>query len=171
MRIIALLFPVLLLFGCKSTQETAERPAENLSKSATMNYAPNALVLSISTTPCFGQCPVYELTVYGNQSVQFNGKRFAHKEGAFIGTLNKEQFTALLELMEEAQLTDAEAVYDNPDITDLPMTTILFTTPEGKQSIKARYDVPENIKSFISKVYDFSKNIRWEENTTTIDEE
>ncbi len=170
MKYLVFCLSLLLVFSCKSNKTASENQPEEQERAAQAEFAPGTLVLSISTSPCFGQCPVYELNVYGNQSVEFTGKRFAHKEGTFHGTLTKEQFAELLELMDEAELEKANDVYDNPDITDLPMTTILYTTDSGKKSIKARYDVPENIKSFINKTYELSKSIRWDINTTTEEE-
>lgn len=63
---------VLALAGCAGTQ--GERPAGAPAPA-------DAVAISYETSPCFGACPVYAVTVRPDGSGTFEGKRFTAAQG------------------------------------------------------------------------------------------
>ena len=46
----------------------------------TPDYA--SLVITLERTACFGTCPIYKLTVYGDGRVEYEGERFVTVTGS-----------------------------------------------------------------------------------------
>jgi hypothetical protein len=126
-----------------------------------------SLVLSITTTPCFGKCPIYELSVFSNREVFFNGIRFTDIEGQQHGVLSQAQYDSIIEQANRAKLLEAKSEYDNPAITDLATTNHEFLQNGKKATIKARYDVPKEIQDFVQFAYEMTSHVKWTE--TSID--
>ena len=61
----------LLLAACSATPESGATPAPAASDQ-----------LSMTRGPCFGACPMYAVTVYGDGRVEFVGDRFVEKTGS-----------------------------------------------------------------------------------------
>jgi hypothetical protein len=52
--------------------------------------------------PCFGTCPVYQLTIYGDGRVIYEGQNFVAVEGTQNTRLEAEQIQALVIAIEDA---------------------------------------------------------------------
>ncbi|MDY0779877.1 DUF6438 domain-containing protein [Tenacibaculum sp. IB213877] len=91
-------------------------------------------LFSIKKTPCFGDCPVYEVTINSDGKLTYNGKEYVIEKGIREIQLSEEQFTTLKEKLTIKDFSSFKDVYDNPKITDLPSTYITY---KGKQ-IKIR---------------------------------
>ena len=46
----------------------------------------NTVVITLERTTCFGVCPVYTLTIYGDGRVVYEGTRFVRTEGERTAT-------------------------------------------------------------------------------------
>ena len=166
MRVFIVLWSVFLLLSCSQKQNgiKPKPPEQVIVGQEPSESIEQKLVLQISTTPCFGECPVYDLSIFSNRVVTFNGKKFTKINGSQTGVITFDQYEKLLEKAKKAKLMEAEDVYDNPAITDLPSTKILFIQDGTKKSIVARYEVPENITKFIDYTYELMDQIKWDKN-------
>ena len=163
MRLIAFLVSLIILGACSKRNMTSPKEEINTPISELNLAKDQSIILSITTSPCFGKCPVYELSVYANREVVFNGIKFTDVEGERRGTLSSQQYEMLLNEAEKAQLFEAKPVYDNPAITDLPATNIVYILNGKKASIKARYDVPQEIQDFVQFSYELTSKVKWVE--------
>jgi hypothetical protein len=76
-------------------------------------------IFSLNTTACKGQCPVYELSLYGDKRLVFKGKEHTKVTGVKEILLEDEQFEALLGIIEVADWVNLKGVYKS-DLQDLP---------------------------------------------------
>lgn len=78
-------------------------------------------LITMERTPCFGSCPAYRLTVYGDGRVVYDGLAFVATEGRRTAQLEPAQVQSLIAAVERAdffKLNDEYIV----DATDLPGT-------------------------------------------------
>ncbi|MBI1192890.1 MAG: hypothetical protein GC205_06925 [Bacteroidetes bacterium] len=103
-------------------------------------------VLSLQTTPCLGTCPVYQLEVYRDGTLRYQGSQFTERIGTYRGKVDLPRLNAILkqaEAMNFAQLADVYPT-GNIRIMDLP-SSILFVRSDTwqKQVVSRRYANPE----------------------------
>ncbi|WP_272148766.1 DUF6438 domain-containing protein [Tenacibaculum aiptasiae] len=107
-------------------------------------------LLSMRKTPCFGDCPVYELSIDKDGNVTYNGIQYVNEKGKHEFKLSEEQFNKLTKMLNEGDFDSFKDVYDNERITDLPST---FITYKGKQiKIRLWNDIPDaliNVHEYI----------------------
>lgn len=66
------------------------------SPSAPATPAPSASdQISMTRGPCFGTCPIYTVTVWGDGRVRFEGERFVRQTGVLMKTIDAAQAAAL----------------------------------------------------------------------------
>src|SRR4051812_43917277 len=68
--------------------------------SATAGATPggaDATVITLERTGCFGPCPIYRVTLQGDGTVIFEGKRFVKSTGTFTAHVAPEQVRRLVE--------------------------------------------------------------------------
>jgi hypothetical protein len=103
-------------------------------------YNPSDYTIRIKTTPCFGECPVYDMTIDGQGAIVLK------TDGAIRSTLNtdkpefvtvttsyhinKNHHLALIETLEKGGFPQLKPDYTYP-VTDLPSTTISVTSARG----------------------------------------
>ena len=90
------------------------------------NYQYNAgTIVSMRTTACFGECPVYTVTLMGTGEATFEGKQFSKKQGMHKKKFEPIKINALIAAFIDADYWSFEDEYKQP-ITDLPSTYLTF---------------------------------------------
>lgn len=87
--------------------------------------------IEYKTSPCFGKCPYFTMTIYKGGIVKFEGKKFVRKFGTFTKKLKKKEYKALRQAFIDANLWDLEDSYSS-NIPDIPKQRISFFH-NGKQ--------------------------------------
>ncbi|MBI3244024.1 MAG: hypothetical protein HYZ49_17210 [Chloroflexi bacterium] len=95
------------------------------------------LVITLQRTPCFGTCPIYKLTVYGDGRVEYEGEQFVAVEGTQTATITADQVKALAAAFEQANYFTLPDNY-TALVTDLP-TTITSVTFNGQTKTIENY--------------------------------
>ncbi len=95
-------------------------------------------VITLERTLCFGNCPAYKLTVYGNGAVTFEGKSFVRVTGKAEGAITQEQFKQLIFVFEEANYDSLKDSYTQISVTDAPYVTTSITV-DGKTKTVRHY--------------------------------
>lgn len=156
LRILASLFLSLVIVACALA---APQPT------ATPDYAD--LVITLERTACFGTCPIYSLTVYGDGRVEYDGEMFVAVEGRQSATISPEQVQALVTTLEEADYFNLSDDYSAP-ATDLP-STITSVTLGGKTKTinhygycEADFDIaPKVLCDFEQKIDEVTNSAQW----------
>lgn len=95
--------------------------------------------ISYETTPCFGYCPIYRVTVNADGSGQFEGRRHSAFQGQRRFRITPAQFRAFVARLAPARPARGDIVYDRatrcqgagPPPTDHP--NIIVTWTEGRR--------------------------------------
>ena len=113
-------------------------------------YKNGKLIASLERTPCYGKCPIYEIRVYENGIVLYNGKKFTEKEGCYYRRISKREVKGIQALFVSEGFSDLNNMYpsDIKSPSDLPSCIVRFydnnniakvVTDKGK-------DTPEGLK-------------------------
>ncbi|HJX03290.1 MAG TPA: DUF6438 domain-containing protein [Dehalococcoidia bacterium] len=82
----------------------------------------------LERTACFGACPVYSLTIFGNGSVVYEGKEHVRIKGTRETTISTEAVSQLVAEFEKAGYFSMNDSYTAFGVTDMPYanTSILI---------------------------------------------
>lgn len=130
---------VLLLTSCAAPYAT--RCVEGLDRSS--------LRVTISKGVCFGQCPMYTATVYGDGTVEYNGERFVEREGAYAGAISSEDLCAIVTEItaKKLMLVDTSFVEEVPDA---PMTKMTLSLRGRSTTVLWNLTTPEQFRTLQS---------------------
>lgn len=142
-----LLILVLLLaaLGCKTSKKTSQRT--NLVENEHYPYE-----IYIKTHPCFGKCPVFELTIQQDGLMIYTGQYFTEKEGKYSKQIEDKDYHAVLQLIQEADFFALEDVYDNKQIMDLPSIIFRVSNEQNSKQIENRFGGPAILDKLGSKL-------------------
>jgi len=99
--------------------------------------------IQISESACFGQCPIYDLTVTPDDHYMLNGERFTRVNGLSEGNLDVGSYAQMERLLEDAYFFSrpSDITYNNPEVcpgpplSDMPSITITWTNRRGSHTV------------------------------------
>jgi hypothetical protein len=83
--------------------------------------------ITLARTPCFGFCPVYDLTIRGDGTVVYTGTGYVATRGRQEGHISTAQVQELLAFFNKVAYTALQPEYTMYEITDLPYATTSLT--------------------------------------------
>lgn len=96
--------------------------------------------VKLSEGPCFGACPVYDLTIRGDGRVTFHGNRFSKLSGQHLAYRSTGQFLEVVETLKMQKFSELTGGYDRMSCkmpaTDHPTVTIEVRTAEIDKSVQ-----------------------------------
>jgi Domain of unknown function (DUF6438) len=120
--------------------------------------------IKVSTTRCFGSCPVFAMEIRADRGARYHAIAFNDEEGEFRGSLSKKQFDTLTELLRYLPLDSLEANY-RVNWTD---DQTIFTEIRYNGHIKKIEDYGKLGTMGLQRLYDlffrWKKELEWTEN-------
>lgn len=112
-----------------------------------LQKADTAFIIKIEKTPCFGKCPVYELTLRSDSTAHFVGKRFVQMEGEHQSQLGAQDMDSIRYILAHYNFDELDSVYNDSHVADLPSTFITVRLPDldYEKKVWSRYQQPENL--------------------------
>jgi Domain of unknown function (DUF6438) len=122
------------------------------------------VVLSISRTACYGNCPVYEAKLMSNGKAYYNGMRAVDRIGTYETVVDAERLAELWKNIAQVKYFDFAAKYPTDEkyqIADLP-SCITFVN-DGKQSktINNNNEAPANLQWIEHEIDTFFEHCTW----------
>lgn len=111
-------------------------------------------IFSLNTTSCMGTCPVFELSLYGDQRLVFNGKENTKVSGKKEVILNDEQYEALRGLIESADWVNLKDEY-RTDTQDLPTQNFTYNQNGVIKNVSRNGAGPESISNLSDTILKF----------------
>ena len=112
----------------------------------------NSAFFSIKKTECFGDCPVYNVTIDEKGNVTYTGKKYVKVNGVQKFQLTEKQLTTLKEKLANNDFSSYKKVYDDPNITDLGSTYI--SQKDKLVKIRLWRGIPKDLVDVYSYVQD-----------------
>ena len=135
MKLLMYSFFVLLIAPCNSSKKLAKAEDPKCDNSKVM--------IIYQTTPCFGRCPIYTLTINGEtKTATFVGEQHTEKIGTYTRTVSDKELNAFVKTFEDAKFTSLNDDYLG-NITDFPIKYITYTNNGQTKKIKERSGAPE----------------------------
>jgi len=138
MRVKAFIFLVCLWFigACKSPQKVVNsNPSTSITKQ----------IFYLETTPCYGTCPAYKVSIFENDSLVYEGFKYVTKEGVLSKKLPQGTVEKLIDKFRTANFFSFQNQY-TARVSDFPTTYISFTDQGKTKTIMDYYKAPESLK-------------------------
>ena len=110
----------------------------------TVKQSPSDPLIQLTKKRCFGKCPVYDLYVYTNGLVKYNGIDYVQRKGEHEFTLSEDQLTEIKSVFKAANFETLES--QEKKVRDLPVTQISF---QHKKVQFIGNDIPKEVKKGI----------------------
>jgi hypothetical protein len=176
MRMTTLLLPTLLVAfagGCKSKQPIPD-PATSGPTSATteqvsqtpdpanqdLQAGPDSVYFSMERTACFGSCPSYKVTIDKDGNAVYEGRRFAPREGRFVGKVDAVTMKELYDKAVAVGFFGMEDKYDRA-VTDLPSTIIRVHAQGKDKQVIGRVGPPQGFKDLAQEAERILAPVEW----------
>lgn len=93
--------------------------------------SPSPTMISLERTLCYGRCPVYSITIYGDGTVRYEGKEHVNVKGSQARVINQERVRQLVAEFERVGYFSMNDAYTAYMITDAP-SVITSITIDGR---------------------------------------
>ena len=118
------------------------------------------VTISLERTSCFGFCPDYAVTVFGNGTVVYEGRNFVAVEGIQRGQISQGDVRELVDEFYDARFFNMHDRYEQ-SVTDLPSQTTSITI-DGKTKSVYRYGFePERLAMLEDKIDEIAQTEKW----------
>ena len=130
-----LIFIILLITSCNfvNTYRLQETNLSNLK-----------VLAQLSKGPCYGRCPVYNLVVYTNGVVTYEGLQFTDKEGLYVNKLPDTELRTLKTQLQTAELNKFNDAYRGR-VPDLQTVTISYHGEDFVKTIVGKDGRPDKV--------------------------
>ena len=112
-----------------------------------VDYLDKKPLVKMRKTPCFGRCPYFEVSIYDDGLVVYDGMKFVEKIGKYSSFINKKKVALIEDYIRRADFFSFEKEYD-ARVTDLPSVIIEVNYQNKNHKVKGRYRIPEKFKMF-----------------------
>ena len=120
------------------------------------------LRLELKKGPCFGTCPIFDVRLFENRLVMYNGKRFVEHQGTFEWYMDKSDFNEVNELLNSKDL--AKSIDFNTRAQDLPLTSLSIYTQTDTITLKHKGAISKELKERLKKIESLvMTNAKWNE--------
>jgi hypothetical protein len=137
----------------KSPGDTPEKPVPS--------YDLSDVVITMQRGACFGFCPIYTVTIYGNGKVEFMGERFVDSVGAYTDSIAVEEVKKLVHAFHTTGFFTMQDEYTNPHVTDLPSVRTTFSGTGKTKSIHDYYGAPAELKNLEKLIDSIARTQKW----------
>lgn len=140
----------LLLFACSKKKQATDTVLENAQKpvlTETPKVDTDSLLFYYERTACFGQCPIFKLTVYKGGYSVYEGKNFVDRIGSYQSNGEKTSLQKIQQAAESIQYFGLDSLYDNPYMTDVPSRIVIIKNNDVKKKVVARVKAPKSLEA------------------------
>ena len=122
------------------------------------------VIVTLERGPCFGACPVYSLTVYGDGRVIYDGIRFVKIEGTRTTTVSEEKVRQLVGEFYAVDYFSLNDEYTHADATDMPSATTSITIGGKTKTIihyHGDFSAPDELTALEDKIDEIVSTRQW----------
>lgn len=122
------------------------------------------VVITLERTPCFGVCPVYTLTIYGDGRIVYEGMRNVRIEGTITTTISEDKIKQLIREFRKINYFSLKDSYEVRNVTDMPSAYTSLTV-DGKTKTVRHYhgdlSAPKKLTELENKIDEIVNSARW----------
>lgn len=121
---------------------------------------PPDLVIKLERTSCYGECPIYTVTLDRDGNVVFEGTKFVRAQGRHTARIPATSVEALLDMARRIAFFDLRDSY-HAMITDLPTTIVTITADGTTKRVEDYFGAPKELKQLEQDIDDAARTQRW----------
>jgi len=130
---------------------------------AKAHQIPDSLFFGMSRTPCFGQCPTYDLRLYSSGYATYTGNDHVERIGQFEAQYAPALADSIVAYSQRIGFMFMLDNYDNSLVTDLPAVVFYLKVDDTPKRIYCRISCPEELMDFTTKVERWIEELEWRE--------
>jgi hypothetical protein len=127
-------------------------------------YDPQSVIISLERGPCFGTCPVYKVTLYGDGTVRYDGKDHVRVRGSQTAVIAPDKVKELAEEIERSGFFSTREAYTEVSVTDAP-SVVLYAAVDGKMKKVRHYlgdfKAPKALETIEDRIDEVAGAGRW----------
>lgn len=141
---------LLLLAPCNSQQKLGS--AEDYNK----------VLIQYAETPCFGECPVYQMELNGaTMTATFKGQANTSKIGTYTKPISNTEFARFMEALDKADFNKLDDEYLGR-VPDFPIKEITVTKNGKIKKVRDRSEAPPALGELEQVFKNFANTDGWE---------
>lgn len=121
------------------------------------------VLISLSKSVCFGECPSFDFTVYANGTAIYHGKKFVKRKGKYKAIISAAKINQLLNEASDAEFFSLKDKYDNEYITDLPTVTTFLNYGGKEKKVICRYECDKRIEKVNIMIENLIETTKWKQ--------
>jgi hypothetical protein len=142
---------VLLLAPCNNSSKAIYSIQENYSD----------VLITYQRTACFGNCPIYKLTINGKtNTATFYGEQHTKKTGSYHKPISTYELKELIDLFDKQKFNSLNDNYLG-EIVDLPINIITYQYKGKTKTVQERSVAPEALITIEKKLSEFAEGEGW----------
>lgn len=161
------LFAFVILFSCNS--QNAQSSQNSKSQYSTIEY---------KTTPCFGFCPVFAMTINPDRTAVLEAEHFNFtktpskdefskpREGTFKTTIKEADYNKLVSLLNGLDVKNLNENYGQKNVSDLSSSNLTVNFPDGTS--KKVEDYGKRGSEKLIEVYKFFEDLKLNQQWTKV---
>jgi len=122
------------------------------------------VMITLERTACFGTCPIYKLTIYGDGRVIYEGMRFVKVEGTVTTTISEDKIKQLIAEFQKIDYFSLKDSYEERNATDMPSAYTSLTV-DGKTKTVRHYhgdfSAPKKLTELENKIDQIGYSDQW----------
>jgi uncharacterized protein DUF6438 len=122
------------------------------------------VIVELHRSGCYGTCPVYDLVIYSDGRVDYQGRQFVKERGARTAKLAPADLAALHAAFAKAKYFELADKYTNYEVTDNPSALTMYRNDGRTKSIDHYYgdrSAPAALSDLESRIDAIVRVERW----------
>lgn len=124
-------------------------------------------IITMERTMCYGTCPEYNLTIYPDGAVIYEGHSNVNVTGRQVSEIPQEKIKELVDEFYAIGFFSLKDKYTGEDegvyVSDLPSTTTSITVNGQTKSVLDYYGTPQKLKNLENKIDEITNSKQWVE--------
>ncbi len=127
------------------------------------------VIITLERTPCYGTCPDYKLTIYGDGKIVYEGKEYVKITGTQTAQISIDQVKAIVDEFYRIDYFSLQDKYTG-NITDLPTTITSITINGTTKKVVNYYGAPKKLDELENKIDEITNSKIWIGNVRSIND-
>ena len=139
--------------ACAQTKKTSRTGKLTKTAASIAKYS----MLTMTRTPCYGKCPVFDISITSDGMLTYEGKRFTETLGTYTKqATDKKQVATLFQSLVKYQVDTCSEKYEK-QISDLPSTNFIFVVNGKEQKVTNAIFGPKFFHDIVEQVNELAK--------------
>jgi hypothetical protein len=120
--------------------------------------------IRLARTACFGDCPIYSVTVRRDGRVVFVGERFVKAKGVRRARISRSSADRLFAAVRKARVFELDSRYDSSNVSDMPSADLVVRLGSRTKRIHhylGDSSAPSRLKALECLVDRTARTVRW----------